>query len=850
MNSLGQTHTEVTAMKEDLKQDEVLLEVENALAIGQPFGDWRYIEGRLWMHYESRLKILGEYFPTAHILGTALQNKSTMARRKVLGDPIVRSAIDNALCHFKMGQGHVHLGELQEILSLANECVSNGSNIAPFDVGGQPVFRIGAEDYHGWVWHNERIDDACGRHFRRLFELHLGGAGLSLRTPNNKTHQTIIKGARLLSQLLPDLARSALSHVRLVAVIDHPPGFTSVTNPNLMGCVFFAPGVLNTPWQAAEYLLHEAMHLKFIDLEHTHSMLRHGYKNAESIKVRPLWNRPDPFSPQGWPANRVLTVLHVYTCLALFFISVERRAKDLLPVYGFLGELQPAVSSRRAFDRAQYLANKAREADYDLGDAGRSFVQWLKTILQVFDPSPPLEKAYVHLLLDRYEREANELGKLTNGENRAAVLETASLDNIQAMIANEIGYAQRIHRLLDGHAHTAFNVLSELIPKESSQCPIAPEDRVRQFLRVREYVSQAVKNVPPEQLDTLIDGQDSETLDALVLEMVDQSGLHFDAIMRRIGERIKARRVQHTTVTSISVTVNQPRPAMEHKRLGKTDLSVSAIGFGALHLSLNNRLPTREAMAVIHRALDLGITLIDTADVYCIDESDKNHNERLIFKAFQHYSGDTEHVIVATKGGMLRPNGAWTRNGDPKHIRKAIRASFEALGGERTIGLWQYHVPDPNFPIEQSLQPVKEAQEEGLIRYIGVSNFTVDQINRARDVVEIVSVQGQYNPWHRWPEYDGVLEYCEQKKLTFIAWSPLGGQTRVSRLSDMLPLEKLATDKAVSVYCLVLAWLRSKSPNIIPIPGTCRSAGVEDSIRAVGIHLTPDETASIDQLFG
>jgi aryl-alcohol dehydrogenase-like predicted oxidoreductase len=226
---------------------------------------------------------------------------------------------------------------------------------------------------------------------------------------------------------------------------------------------------------------------------------------------------------------------------------------------------------------------------------------------------------------------------------------------------------------------------------------------------------------------------------------------------------------------------------MQTKQLANTDVSISAIGLGGMLLSLSNRPPESQAIAVIHRALDLGVTLIDTADSYRRDESDKHHNERLIHKALQRYNGDTSHVIVATKGGLMRPEGSWTRNGNPDRLRDTIRISFEALGGSKPIDVWQYHAPDPNYTIEDALKPAKEAVEEGLIRFVGVSNFSVEQIERARKVVEIVSVQNQYNPWHRQPE-------------------------------------------------------------IVPIPGASKVSSIEDSVGSVEVTLSPAEVARIDEV--
>ncbi|PSB28467.1 aldo/keto reductase [Stenomitos frigidus] len=286
---------------------------------------------------------------------------------------------------------------------------------------------------------------------------------------------------------------------------------------------------------------------------------------------------------------------------------------------------------------------------------------------------------------------------------------------------------------------------------------------------------------------------------------------------------------------------------METKQLGNTGITVSAIGLGGMPMSLSSRPPEAQAIATIHRALDLGVTLIDTADSYCKDESDKHHNERLIYKALQQYSGDTTNVMIATKGGLMRPDGAWTRNGNPDHLRETIRTSFEALGGDQPIGLWQYHAPDPDYSIEESLKPAKEAVVNGLIRLVGVSNFSVEQIKRARDVVELASVQNQYNPWHRDPESDGVLEYCDREGLTFLPWSPLGGSRRFGQIKEIEAIVQLAKAKNVSVYSIVLAWLRAKSLSVLPIPGASKPESIADSITAATIHLSPSEVGQIDR---
>ncbi len=288
---------------------------------------------------------------------------------------------------------------------------------------------------------------------------------------------------------------------------------------------------------------------------------------------------------------------------------------------------------------------------------------------------------------------------------------------------------------------------------------------------------------------------------------------------------------------------------MEMKQLGNTGVAVSELGLGGMAMSLSTKPPEPQAIETIHRALALGINLIDTADSYCKDELDKHHNERLIYKALQQYQGDTSQVIVVTKGGFQRTQGKWILNGNPNHLRQTIQGSFEALGAKKPIDLWLHHRPDPNYSIERSLTPAKEAVAQGIIRFVGLSNFSVEQIKRARDIVDIVAIQNQFNPWCRNPEFDGVLEYCEQEGLTFMASSPFGGikgARRTSPLENLSAFTALAEEKETSIYSIMLAWLGSKSPAIIPIVGASKPNSVEESVKSLTVNLSDEEIDRLD----
>ncbi|MEX0599806.1 MAG: aldo/keto reductase [Rhodothermales bacterium] len=279
--------------------------------------------------------------------------------------------------------------------------------------------------------------------------------------------------------------------------------------------------------------------------------------------------------------------------------------------------------------------------------------------------------------------------------------------------------------------------------------------------------------------------------------------------------------------------------------IGDTDLEVSVIGFGGMHLSIDGRPPRDQALSVVHRALDSGITFIDTADSYCLDEPDKHHNERLIREALEAYEGDRSGVVVATKGGLMRHEGGWPRNGDPDHLRRTIRESVEALGG-KPIQLWQHHAPDPDVSIEASLAPVREAVDEGLIRHVGVSNYSVEEIERARNVIRVVSVQNQFSLWHRKPLEDGTLEYCDREGLTFLPWGPVGGRRRAKRVGEHDVLVEMAQARERSPHCIALAWLRAKSPVVLPIPGASRPESIADSAKAADVTLSQDEVKRLE----
>ncbi len=275
---------------------------------------------------------------------------------------------------------------------------------------------------------------------------------------------------------------------------------------------------------------------------------------------------------------------------------------------------------------------------------------------------------------------------------------------------------------------------------------------------------------------------------------------------------------------------------------------VSAIGLGAMPFSvMGYDVPEARAIATVHAALDAGVTLIDTADAYTPDPALMGHNERLVAKALRQYGGDPGDVVVATKGGHTRlPDGSWGRTGRPDYIREACERSLRALGVD-VIDLYQHHRPDPEVPYAETIGAFRELYDAGKVRMVGISNADLEQIQQAEQILAdaLVSVQNQLSPKFRSSE--GELDYCSQRGIAFLPWSPLGGMSEAGELGDRFgAFAAVAQDKGVTPQQVCLAWLLAKSPVLIPIPGCSRPETVRSSAAAAAIELTDDDVKRLD----
>jgi pyridoxine 4-dehydrogenase len=272
-------------------------------------------------------------------------------------------------------------------------------------------------------------------------------------------------------------------------------------------------------------------------------------------------------------------------------------------------------------------------------------------------------------------------------------------------------------------------------------------------------------------------------------------------------------------------------------RLGG-DLPVDRLGFGAMRITGEGiwgwPADRGNALKVLRRAVELGVNLIDTADAYGPETS-----ELLIAEALHPYPKD---LVIATKGGLTRPGpGQWAPNGRPEYLTQCVEKSLKRLRLER-IDLYQLHRIDSKVPMEESLGALKKMQDVGKIRHVGLSEVSPEEVDRARKVLPIVSVQNQYNIGNR--KWEKTLTYCEREGLGFMPWSPIGGNRG---LKDNA-LEAAAKDYRASVVQLALAWLLHRSLVMLPIPGTSSVAHLEENMAAANLKLTGEDWKRVDAL--
>lgn len=282
---------------------------------------------------------------------------------------------------------------------------------------------------------------------------------------------------------------------------------------------------------------------------------------------------------------------------------------------------------------------------------------------------------------------------------------------------------------------------------------------------------------------------------------------------------------------------------MQKTTLGDTGEAIPVIGFGGMPLSIQGRPPEEQGKRTLHAAIDAGMTLIDTADVYCFDDNDIGHNEQLIASVLAERP-DRDDLRVATKAGLRRPRGAWTNDGSPEHIREACEKSLRALQTEQ-IWLYQFHAPDPKVPFEKSVEAFAELHRAGKFKWFGLSNVSVKQIEQAQQILPVASVQNRLNPYFR--ESIKVAQECARRNITFLAYSPVGGGRLAKKLTQFDALIELARKYDRSVHAITIAWVRAQAETIVPIPAARTIEHAVDSARVWDLVLSEEDVQAIEE---
>lgn len=486
-----------------------LQDVEFELAHQVPFGDLDYLSETTISRYIHRLTMVAQRMPSAGQTAEAAGKASKASQLAILGDPMVRSSINHALAHYHMGgQGPIDEAILA-IIEIAGEQLKQDSTMPPLQMGRSAAKRLGLLPHHGWIWSNQGTEDAATRHFRAQVHRHLAHDGLKLIAPGPEVTDNLLKGALLLGELLPELSRSALGHSHCIAIVAHRGPFISVTNPCIPGVIFLSESAATSPWEAADNLLHESLHAKFLDIEHTHAIMSPGYKPTDCL-VRPPWRRPLSSASYLWPLTRLFTVTHVYVALAVFFSVMEEKSSALTPKYSSLAQANPLRQVRQSLDRAGYLVQQLLLNQRHLGPAGVVFAKWLMDLLNRLDYAPRPAGSYLHLIADLYQQEANLLAppiaRMTADQLHSKVdtrvpgFENKTLVEIlQQMLQSEIASMQRVAEQ-SGHNVPWTTTLKHALTEGQNHIP---QTLAANLWSVRALLSQSLLQIKPDRFTSL-----------------------------------------------------------------------------------------------------------------------------------------------------------------------------------------------------------------------------------------------------------------------------------------------------------------------------------------------------------
>lgn len=483
------------------------------MALDKPFGDDSYILDGLRNHLIQQLQLLAADLPPASRLLDALTRHPAADQYRLLGETTLRSAIGHAHKQITSGSPRaLRLRDCAAIIETAAGYVEQGRTDTPLQDGA--LVPLGPKPHHGWIWREEHSDDTFGRAFR---ELVAEPYGMLPNTPDPASIELLASGARLLEDLLPLLAPSALRHAHVIACVPSAGVFSGVGSSSQLhlGGSFFLRQSLGSPWWIAEHLLHESLHLKLYDLHLGHTLVRSDLSKGPHVPVATPWNSSRLCGANRWYVWRVFAAFHVYVHLALFCTQAERRISDLEATYGPMSGM---TGSRRAQARATYLGRHLKAVCWDkLAPAGQELTDWLNSLLDTLNPTPAPDGSTVHLYLDRYHTETDELEQ--------TFAESAGKRNLQrfnGLAHQDLASTRAILADLE-----AGQQLAEL---DTAVAQFNGSDLGEHYPEVRRIVENCLSAVSPDGYRMSASGEH----DADVAELVDRSSDQLFAIAQHI----------------------------------------------------------------------------------------------------------------------------------------------------------------------------------------------------------------------------------------------------------------------------------------------------------------------------
>jgi hypothetical protein len=521
-----------------MEEIQYLRALEEILVEHRAFGDSDYIHEQVEICYQRRLGKLSARVPVAGAVQDALCQADACDRRRILGDAAVRFAVNSALRQCETGiQCGLPLDECEEVFRATLQCLVESKSGVPLEFGAK-VNHLASGPSHGGVWSGDS-GDLFSRAFRSAVKQRFETKcepGAELSKPTADQLAMLTKGLLLLNELAPLLSGSALSHVSLIALFPMAPwkGAASMSEIGLSGAIFLCGDLLQNPWWVAEHFLHEALHQKLYDFRHGHSLLAPNSAREDAPRVWSPWNVPGANKSNYWDTHRAVAAFHVYVHLALLSAIAEERAPELEKAYGPLRHSRSGMmtNSQKAMERAHYLGEKIQElCDEELGPAGKRLIQWLISVLDALDDSPPPANSYVHLLLDRYQGEALRAGRRIESsliETRSSAVEG------EASISSDV--TQQLMKLAKREiesvrsALSAVNAEAELGQFKNALDKYSDEDLARKFPQLRDLISKTILGLSQDGYRLKSVSPESNAAEEIVKQMIEESSGHLHTI--------------------------------------------------------------------------------------------------------------------------------------------------------------------------------------------------------------------------------------------------------------------------------------------------------------------------------